>query len=371
VSPSRRELFGILLVPALAAACHLDTLPPPGLAEQQRLSVVGAELRVRVRALVGPYVGALEAAADEAALRCPDLAVRARALAWKIQAVPLAQDALLQADPLVALLDGWAYAIQLRNLLGGGGADGLGACSGAAASSMARLAEAARAIVTEVAGRDVARADRLVERWALEHPLRALAAPRATVAAALAGASRKELGALAAVGTIVETLDDLTIRIAAYRETILKEARWTGELAAAQLGAGDLAARAAEDAGRIALAADRMGLLVARVPGLLEREREAALGAMRGERQAVLADIDRQRTETLVAMRAEADALVGRMDGLSRSAIDEASARAERIVDRAFLRTAELVLGLAAIAVVLALVVARTLGIRIPTVRRT
>ena len=369
----RRELLGVLLVQALAAACHLNTLPPPGLAEQQNLSVVGSELRVRVRALVGPYVGALEAAADEAAVRCPDPIVRQNALAWKIQAVPLAQDALLQADPLVALVDGWAYAVQLRNLLGGeAGADALGACTAAAASSMRRLAEAARAIAVEVAGRDVTRADRLVERWAYEHPLRALLAPRATVAAALATATtRKELGALAAVGTIVETLDDLTTRIAAYRETILKEARWTGELAVAQAGASDLAARAAEDAARLALAADRMGALVERIPALLEREREAAVAAVRGERVAVLADLDRQRTETLRAMRSETETVFGRMDGLSRGAIDEASARAERIVDRAFLRTAELVLGLAAIAVIVALLAARMLGIPIPRVRRT
>jgi hypothetical protein len=237
---------------------------------------------------------------------------------------------------------------------------------------MRRLAEAARAIAVEVAGRDVTRADRLVERWASEHPLRALLAPRATVAAALATATtRKELGALAAVGTIVETLDDLTTRIAAYRETILKEARWTGELAVAQAGASDLAARAAEDAARLALAADRMGALVERIPALLEREREAAVAAVRGERVAVLADLDRQRTETLRAMRSETETVFGRMDGLSRGAIDEASARAERIVDRAFLRTAELVLGLAAIAVVVALLAARMLGIPIPRVRRT
>jgi len=320
-----------------------------------------------------PYVAALESSADEAALRCPDPAVRAGALAWKLQAVPLAQDALLQPDPLVALIDGWAYAVQLRDLLAGErGRAALGACSGAAAASMGRVAEQGRAIVAGLAPDDVARADRFVRRWASEHPLQALAAPRATVAAALAPATaRKELGALAAVGTIVETMDDLVVRIAAYRETILKEARWTGELAAAQVGASDLAARAAEDAGRIALAADRMSALAARVPVLLEREREAALSAVRGEREAVLADIDRQRVDTLRALQSDMDAAFGRVDGLSRGAIDEAAARAERIVDRAFLRTAELVLGVAALTILAALVVARALGVRTLTARRT
>jgi hypothetical protein len=370
----RRGVAGLLLAPVVAAGCRLNALPPSsGLAEQQHLSVVGSELRIRVRALVGPYVGALESSADEAALRCPDPAVRAGALAWKLQAVPLAQDALLQPDPLVALIDGWAYAAQLRDLLAGErGRAELGACSSAAAASMGRLAEQGRAIVAGLAPDDVARADRFVQRWASEHPLQALAAPRATVAATLAPATaRKELGALAAVGTIVESLDDLTVRIAAYRETILKEARWTGELATAQVGASDLAARAAEDAGRIALAADRMGALAARIPALLERERAAALSAVRGERETVLADIDRQRADTLRALQSEMDAAFGRIDGLSRGAIDEAAVRAERIVDRAFLRAAELVLGLAALAVVAALLIGRALGVRRPAARRT
>ena len=369
----RRGVLGLLLAQALALGCRLNTLPTSGLAEQQNLSVVGSELRVRVRALVGPYVAALESSADEAALRCPDPAVRAGALAWKLQAVPLAQDALLQPDPLVALIDGWAYAIQLRDLLAGEhGRAALGACSGAAAASMGRVAEQGRAIVAGMAPGDMARADRFVQRWASEHPLQALSAPRATVAAALAPATaRKELGALAAVGTIVETLDDLMVRISAYRETILKEARWTGELAAAQAGASPLAARAFEDASRLALAADRMGALAARIPALLEREREAALSAVRGEREAVLADIDRQRADTLRVLQSEMDAAFGRADGLSRGAIDEAATRAERIVDRAFLRAAELVLGLAVLTILAALVIARALGIRVLAARRT
>ena len=92
-----RVLCGIA-VALLSVGCGLETMPRTGLAEQQNLTVVGSELRIRVRALAGPYVGAIEEAADDAAQRCRDPAIRVQALEWKLGSIPQAQDALLQAD---------------------------------------------------------------------------------------------------------------------------------------------------------------------------------------------------------------------------------------------------------------------------------
>jgi hypothetical protein len=336
------------------AACHLETLPPPSaLSEQHNVSVPESALRMKVRALVAPYVGAIEGAANEVARRCPETPVRANALSWKLQAVPAAQDALLQPDPLLSLLDFWAYTAQMRNVLASPrGEAALGACSDGARRAMARLADQAREVAVSVSPRDAQRANELVEKWASQHPLAALDSPRATMAEALATTSaRKELGALAAVGTIVETLDDLSVRIAAYRETLLKEATWTAELAALQAGGSDLAQRALEDAGRMAKAVDRMGALMERMPALIERERKAALLAVREERVAVLADVDRQRVETLAAVQRAAEGAFERMDGLARGTIDQGAARADGLVDRVFLRAAEMILVLAALGV--------------------
>jgi hypothetical protein len=358
-----RPLPTLLL--ALVAGCHLETLPPPsGLAEKHDLTVVGTELRVRVRSLIAPYVGAVESVADTAAVRCPS--ARANTLAWKLAAVPAAQDALLQTDPLVALIDAWAYAAQLRNLLAGpDGQAALGECAAEASSQMGRLAGSAREIAAALAKTDAARADDFVERWARAHPLRSLDAPRATVAEALAGQSaRQGLGALAAVGTIVESLDDLTIQVAAYRETLLKEARWTGELAALQAADSDMARRAVKDVDRFAAAADRMGLFLERLPALIDREREASFAALRDERKAAMADIDRQRVETLEAVQRGADAAVGRVDEVARASIDQGAARAESIVDHVFLRLVQLVIGLGILGVLLLLLAPRILHLR-------
>jgi hypothetical protein len=356
----------------LATACGLSTMPPPSpLQERADLTVTGNALRIEVRALAGPYTGQIEATADEAALRCgDDPSVRIRALEWKLNAVALGQNALLQPDPVVALIDGWAYAVQMRDFLGSDrGRAALGACHGDAAAAMDRIAHQELGVATRFAPESAGRIEQRVQRWAAEHPLASLSAPRATAAEALATASaRKDLGALAALGTIVETLDDVMVRVAAYRETLLKEARWTGELAAMELGASDLASRATADADRIAAAADRMGALMAAIPALVERERHAAIAALREEREAAMADLDAQRIDTLKALQAQADLVMTRIDATSRMTIQEVAGRADHLIDHAALRAAQVGLGLAAILAVAALLVARELGVRL---RRT
>lgn len=333
------------LVLVIGPACTIPTRPPGGLAEQQNLSMVGAALRIRVRGLIGPFVGAVEQAADAAARRCgEDPAAAAGALSWKLGAVPQVQDALLQPDPAVAFADGWAYAVQMQLFLAGeGGRAALGACHADASATMGRVAMRSREIADVLAPENAARAEARVRAWAAEHPLRGLELPRPSFAAELAaGAARDDLGALGAVGVAVQSLDDLTYRIAAYRETILKEARWAGELAATQAGGSAAARRALSDLDRFGAAADRLAALAAGLPALMARERTAALDGLRGERAAVLGDVDRQRNETLRFLQNERAAIMGDVQALGQATVDQATDRVERVVDRAFLRAAQL-----------------------------
>jgi hypothetical protein len=358
---------------ALATACAMNTMPPPSeLSRRANLTVTGSALRIEVRALVGPYVGQVEAAADDAIRRCGDdpsvvPSVVIQALEWKLNAVALGQNALLQPDPVVALIDGWAYAVQMRDFLGGErGRLALGACHDDAAAAMGRIAHEELRLVTRFAPETAGRVEERVEAWAAEHPLSSLSAPRATAAEVLASASaRNDLGALAAIGSIVETLDDLTARIAAYRETLLKEARWTGELEVARAGTRALAAQISADADRVALAAERMGELMATIPALVERERRAAMADIDAQRTDTLRAIDGQRVDTLQALQVEADAVMARVDATTRMAIEDVAGRADHAIDRVALRVAQLGLGLAAIVTVAVLLVARLLGVRL------
>jgi hypothetical protein len=245
-------------------------------------------------------------------------------------------------------------------LEGPAGRAALGECHAEAAGVMGRVSTRAREIADEVAPGRGDEAQALVQKWAAAHPIRSLSLPRSSIAPALAEASaRRSLGALAAVGTIIETLDDLTARIAAYRETLLKEATWTGELAAARATSSDLALRAAEDADRMAAAMERIGRLAEELPRLVARERAAAFK-----------DIDAQRAETLAQLEAEREVVLRQIDDMGKGAIDEAADRAEGIVDRAFLRAAQLTLGLLLAAALAVVLVGRALGFRFRALRR-
>jgi hypothetical protein len=347
--PARSVLPLTALILAIGPACKVSTLPPGGIAEQRHLTVVGAQLRIKVRGMVGPFVGAVEQTADAAARRCrDDPAAVAGSLSWKLGAVPQVQDALLQTDPTVAFVDGWAYAIQLQDFLSGEqGRAALGACHVGASAAMGQIAARAREVADVLAPATAAKAEARIRDWAAKHPLRGLELPRPSIAPELAaGAAREDLGALAAVGVAIETLDDLTYRIAAYRETILKEARWAGELAAAQAGGSAAVERALANLDRFGASADRLGALVAQLPALLARERKAAFDDLRGEREAVLEDVDRQRTETLRFLQGERAAILAETQSLGQATVDQATDRVERVVDHAFLRAAQLGLGL-------------------------
>jgi hypothetical protein len=235
-----------------------------------------------------------------------------------------------------------------------------GACHSDAARAMGKVAARGRQIVDALAPDRGQRAEDLVREWAAARPLRSLSLPRASIAPALAKANAREsLGALAAVGAVVETLDDLTARIATYRETLSKEARWTGELAAIQAASSDVALRAADDADRIAAAMERIGRLAEETPRLAARERAATLE-----------DIDAMRSETLARFQAEGDKALRQIDRTSNAAIDRAADRAEQIVDHAFLRAAQLTLGLLIATALAVVLVGRALGFRFRTLRR-
>ena len=81
------------------------------------ITVSAAELRAAVNALADRFADQIEETADRIGAATPDPAIRRRALAFKIDAVPAVYTAAFRADPLAGVIDAWALAYQVDHYL--------------------------------------------------------------------------------------------------------------------------------------------------------------------------------------------------------------------------------------------------------------
>ena len=86
-----------------------------------------ADLRARVNDLADRLASGLERTADRIITETRDPSVRRRALAFKVDVIPAVYTAAYRADPLVAAVDTWALAFQVREYVEtGAGRDAFG-----------------------------------------------------------------------------------------------------------------------------------------------------------------------------------------------------------------------------------------------------
>jgi hypothetical protein len=113
--PIRAAALGLTLLLVLAGGC--STKGPrqtPIMRQVGGVEVSSNELRVFIRDTSDRFAGVIEVSADEIIAGTDDPQVRYNALIWKSRAIPVGFDAVFQSDPLVAVLDSWAFAEQLR-----------------------------------------------------------------------------------------------------------------------------------------------------------------------------------------------------------------------------------------------------------------
>jgi hypothetical protein len=336
-----RRALGCALVLLLAGCVGSLKTGPAGsrLAESKGITVSPQELRIRVRALASPYIAIIERAADKIIAEDPS---KARlALQWKARAVPVMQNAVFLADPIVALLDSWAFASQMRHYFESGpGREEFGESWIIAARACARIERISRDLVRRISPPGTAeRATHFVEAWVDRYPIDNLDLGRISIKEETASAAaRGDIGVLAAVGTALESLDDLTTRIASYVEVLPRQARWEAELAAVDISDLPATARMARDLNRMVGAVEQIGELSSQVPGLVTRERSALLATMRDERREVMAEIDRQRVDVMRSLDDERAKIVADTRTLAADGLRQSSLEAQKIIDHIFWR---------------------------------
>jgi hypothetical protein len=355
------------------------------------MTISAAQLRVQVRSLAGRFSGLMEDGGRAVLERTDDPAVKRRALLWLSNGIPAMQQALFQPDPLAALVDAQYLIAQMRQYFADGGEHDLSQEYQELANGILDEMEADIELIVNNAGpnTDYQAGRRLVYETAAQYPIDSSFVSRRGSAALLAEfTARAGGGALASIGSITESVEDLVARVDLNAEYLPKFARWQAQLlimddikgdedyapflaAVQQLQHLELVAAFLEDLDPLiadlpAMVAGERQAVLDRVEQYLEQtltfvdgqratlmhedvptEREAILAAVREERVAVLAAIAEERRIVLEAVSAERTAAFADLDAL----VDEAFTReANKIFNRALILILILLGGLGVIA---------------------
>ena len=354
-----------------------------------KMVTTAEELRSRMRNQAGIFSGIIEETADIIMQQTEDEEIYHMALLWKSRAIPAAYQAAFRPDPLMALLDTWAFSIQMRQVFSREVAiDLFGEFQPMVLDTAKRLEAGMEAVaLTAAVEGDVSTARQRLEEWATDNPIRSRTFSRTAITQHLQDrAVTQRKGGLAGVAALTVDMADLVARVGLYMEHMPKQAAWEAELilnehlpqddvenfletvpdalegldgAAGILD--DLPALIATERAIIldAVSEERLAVLeeVSRELGrsleFIESQRMAAFADLQVEREAIQDEIQRQRIATLDAIREERVLAFEDAEALAVRLVDRAADRMEVTVDRVLLK-AGLFLGAALVLITLA-----------------
>ncbi|HEY6308964.1 MAG TPA: hypothetical protein VI488_21185 [Candidatus Angelobacter sp.] len=339
-----------------------------------------AELSSRNQSLLGIYSAEIEAAADKIILESPSAAARRQALIWKTEAIPVLQSSLLKTEPVAAVLDTWVFIFQMTAYMEQPAVkQGLGEFSPVVSETLQSMdAEMEQLVRAAAPSADIADLRHRLGSWAEAHPIQAGLVGRKSVDPELIRkAGQADLGAIASIKALGESLGDLTARLDSYNVYAPKQARWQAELLLSdltrdpQVGAAmsnfaDLSSTLAKASGsmdrmpellgqaRQAVLADVVSQRLAvqaflreerlQTLEVLQQERIATVAALRGERLAATADLRGERQIVLDALHNDQEAVMNEVHSISEQALKDFDTKARGLIDHFFLRALELVL---------------------------
>src|SRR5262249_32978076 len=339
-----------------------------------------AEIGLMNQSLLGLYSAEIEAAADKIIFESSSAVARRQALVWKAEAIPVLQRSLLNTDPLAAAIDTWAFIFQMTAYMEQPRVkQGFGEFYPVVAETLKRMeTDMEQLIQTAAPSANMANLRQRIGSWAEAHPIRTGLAGRETAdAEVIRQTEQSDLGAVASIKALSESLGDITARLDSYNAYFPKQARWQAELALMDLmrdpqisgavsNVGVLANALAKTSGSMEHLPELMGqareAMMADVEGqrlgiqafmrqerletmdTLKRERIATVAALDSERRAATADFQRERQIVLDALRGERVAAMNDLNVAGDKALKDLNTQARGLIDLLFLRAVELVL---------------------------
>jgi len=317
----------------------------------ERQQKTAAEVKTYINELLGLLPGTIEQAADRIIAEAVDAPIKRHALLWKINGIPTALRAMFHPDPGVAIIDTWAFGMQMSDYFdrGPGSAD-LGQWRYIALDASRRIeSSVARMIADGLPEGRMMQIREQIYTWVLDHPIeRDFTHRPSTVLELAAIIGDQAMDTLQTIGSLAVGIEDLTEQLTTTINFLTKQARWQAELImidmvdSSDVQAGLATAKALADSmNRVAASAEHL-------PDWLTRERAALSRALRQERNAVLTAIDAQRKETLDFLGQERMATIDelRLERLAITAILQSERKAilQAIDDQRTATLAELAL---------------------------
>jgi hypothetical protein len=348
----------------------------PGLAQTPE------QVRVQVRSLVPLMLGIMESAADDVLESTSDPEIRAAALHFKADGIPTMYRALFQPDPVAAVLDAWVLVAQMRTFFEAGkGREMPESVRAAALAAVDRMdAELERFVRAATRRDDISRAREFVTGFAEKHPIDSFATRHSTEELLAALTAREPLALSASIGSLEQDIADVVGRLDVLSGTMPKQARWEAELLVYDLLGVERAASIPADLAALNRSVLGAASTIEGLPELVTVQREAVLAALRAEigtleqivheqrlaaqgfvtaeRSAALEQLTSEREVVMAAIVAERFAAIEALRAERVAATADLERLSIALVDRLFLRVAQLLGGLV-VAVILGVAVVR------------
>jgi len=401
---ARRYSYCVLVgLMAILSACGSGPTKKTALIKSSKhVEASAAELSARNQSRLGLYSAEIENAADKVILQSPSAITRRQALEWKAEAIPVLQTSLLKTDPLAAVIDAWAFILQMKTYMEQPAVkQAWGESYPIVTETLTRMEADIEQLIAEAApSADLTKARQRVSSWAEAHPIQAGIPSRKSVDAYLIRQTEQsDLGTRASIRAVAESIGDLSARLDSYNAYLPKQARWQAELLLSDLSRDPEISSAMSGLAVLSRALDRTTGSMEHMPELigqaheavlkdvegqrlglqdflrqermqafdtLSQERIAAMGDLHRERLAATADFRGERQVVLDALHNEQVAVMNELHAASDEAIKDFDAKARGLIDHFFLRALQLVL----LALVLCSLVAWLLLRRRFTIRR-
>lgn len=301
---------------ALAFGCQRITyesrLMKTQAAEGARYQKSAAEVKIYIDELVGVVPGTIEQTADHILAETTDALIKRHALLWKINGIPAALRAMFQPDPAIAIVDTWAFSMQMVDYFerGPGSAD-IGQWRYDALRASRRIETGVTSMIAGGLPEDrIIELRHQIHTWVLAHPIERDFTHRDTTVPELAAIiGDRAMDTLQTIGSLAVGIEDLAEQLTTYLNLLPKQARWQAELLLMEMVDPGNLQEGLATVKALAESVNRVAPTVEHLPDRLAQERAALFNALSQERTDTLAAVDAQRQATLDFLRQERETI--------------------------------------------------------------